>query len=248
MDRIEAIEERISRRSYLEEPIPLEKLAVLLDEIDQVNSESGLTVAFAEDGSDAFDAGKSYGLFSGVRSLLVFKGEKELPHLREKVGYYGERLLLAATQLGLGSCWVGGTFDKKSPSLHTEEWEEIVCVSPVGCVRREETLKEKVVRAAIHRGTKSIAQMIRADRPLTPEETRAMELVQRAPTARNTQKVQFRFEGERISAWVPDDYPFDLVDLGICKYHFEAGMEGRFQWGNGGVFCPGKERAADPEE
>ena len=98
-------------------------------------------------------------------------------------------------------------------------------MSPVGCVRREETLKEKVVRAAIHRGTKSIAQMIRADRPLTPEETRAMELVQRAPTARNTQKVQFRFEGERISAWVPDDYPFDLVDLGICKYHFEAGME-----------------------
>ena len=234
MEEIQAIRERISRRSYLDEPISLEHLAVLLDVIGRINEDSGLTFSFLEDGSVAFDRGKSYGLFSGVRSLLMMKGDRSMPYFREKVGYYGERLLLAATGLGLGTCWVGGTFDRSA--LPVEEWEEIVCVSPVGLVRKEETLKERVVRASIHRGSKSIAQMTEADRPLTSQETIAMELVQRAPTARNTQKVVFRFRGEEISAWVPEDAPFDLVDLGICKYHFEVGMNGRFYWGNGGAF------------
>ena len=64
-----------------------------------------------------------------------------------------------------------------------------------------------------------------------------------APTARNTQKVVFSFFGDRITAGVPDDAPFDLVDLGICKLHFEIGMrelfpQCRFAWGNGGAFNP----------
>ncbi len=47
----------------------------------------------------------------------------------------------------------------------------------------------------------------------------------------------------RITAGVPDDAPFDLVDLGICKLHFEIGMrelfpQCRFAWGNGGTFNP----------
>ena len=77
----------------------------------------------------------------------------------------------------------------------------------------------------------------------SPEEEAAMELVQHAPTARNTQKVVFSFFGDRITAGVPDDAPFDLVDLGICKLHFEIGMrelfpQCRFAWGNGGTFNP----------
>ena len=239
MDQIQAIEARISRRSYLEDPIPLEKLAVLLEEIDRINALGTLTVAFAPDAARAFQGGKSCGLFRGVRSLVIFKGEKNLPNLREKVGYYGEHLLLVATALGLGSCWVGGTFHRNDPSLLTEEWEEIVCVSPVGCVPREETLKERLVRAAIHRGTKTVDQMTRASRPLTGEERRAMELVQRAPSARNTQRVVFSFGEEGICASVPGDAPFDLVDLGIAKYHFEAGLPGRFQWGSGAPFQKG---------
>ena len=89
IDYVSAIHQRISRRSYLPAPIEEEKLAVLKQEIEKANQESGLSITFLEDGSEAFDGVKSYGMFSGVRSLIVLKGWEETEHLREKAGYYG---------------------------------------------------------------------------------------------------------------------------------------------------------------
>ena len=177
IDYVSAIHQRISRRSYLPAPIEEEKLAVLKEEIEKANRESGLTITLLEDGSEAFDGVKSYGMFSGVRSLIVLKGFEETEHLREKAGYYGERLVLAATALGLGTCWVGGTFDKESEVFALQKGEQIVCVITVGHVAQS-SLKEKVIRGVMHRKTKPIEEMVRTDRPLSPEEEAAMELVQ----------------------------------------------------------------------
>ena len=240
MDMIQAINSRISRRTYLETPIAPEKMKKLLEEIDKINEESGLNITFLENGADAFEGAKSYGMFKGVHALFVLKGKKDMEHLKEKVGYYGERLILLAESLDLGTCWVGGTFDKNSEVFHVPAEEQIICVVPVGNVS-ESALKEKMIREMVHHKTKSIEEMIHTDRPLTEEETEAMHLVQLAPTAKNTQKVEFIFHDNTIIAQVPDDYPFDLVDLGICKLHFEAGMKslfnrGHFPFGNRSAF------------
>ena len=77
IDYVSAIHQRISRRSYLPAPIEEEKLAVLKQEIEKANQESGLSITFLEDGSEAFEGVKSYGMFSGVRSLIVLKGWEE---------------------------------------------------------------------------------------------------------------------------------------------------------------------------
>ena len=169
IDYVSAIHQRISRRSYLPAPIEEEKLAVLKQEIEKANQESGLSITFLEDGSEAFEGVKSYGMFSGVRSLIVLKGWEETEHLMEKAGYYGERLVLAATALGLGTCWVGGTFDKESEVFALPKNEQIVCVSTGGHVAQS-SLKEKVIRGVMHRKTKPIEEMVRTDRPLTQEE------------------------------------------------------------------------------
>ena len=106
MEQKQAIEQRISRRSFLQTPIEQQILRQLLEAIEEVNETSGLTVSYLEDGSDAFAGFKSYGMFDGVRAMLVLKGNRELAFLKEKVGYYGEQLILKATELGLGSCWI----------------------------------------------------------------------------------------------------------------------------------------------
>lgn len=227
-----AIQARISRRTYLDTPIAPQTLAALMQKIDEVNAESGLNVTWQADGEAAMAGGRSYGMFRGVRSMLLLKGSAELPHLREKAGYYGELLILQATALGLGTCWVGGTFDKKL--LAVPAGEELVCVVPVGNVREQASLKEKLLRGAMHRKSKTVEELLQADEPVSEELRRAMELVQRAPTARNAQKVIFKLAGGQITAHVPGDYHLDLVDLGICKLHLECGLGGRFQWGNGG--------------
>lgn len=234
MDWISAIGRRTSRRSYVSAPT-LEEMETLQQAIDQANQDSGLAITLMPDGSEAFSAGKSYGMFRGVQTLMVLKGPKHLLHLKEKVGWYGEKLILIATAMGLGTCWVGGTFDKSK--LETPPEEEIICVVPVGHAAPHPSLKEKMIRGIIHRKTKSIREMVQRNRSLTPEEVQAMRLVQLAPTARNTQKVIFIFLRDSVSASVPGTGSFDLVDLGICKLHYALGMnQGTFAPGNGGVY------------
>jgi len=41
-------------------------------------------------------------------------GNKDDPNSQEKLGYYGELIVLQATEMRLGTCWVGGTFDRES--------------------------------------------------------------------------------------------------------------------------------------
>lgn len=130
---VNAIMARASRRTYLGTEIAPGALLTLREKITEANTESGMNVTWSDDGAAAMSGGKSYGMFRGVRSMLVLKGVRDLPHLREKTGYYGEILVLEATLLGLGTCWVGGTFDKNA--LSVPEGEELICVVPVGNVR-----------------------------------------------------------------------------------------------------------------
>lgn len=237
MDTLEAINKRKSRRAYLPDPIDEIKIAVLESQIQEHNSRSGLTIEFLKDGRKAFSGiTKSYGMFTGVRSLLLLKGPKNEPELKEKIGYYGEKLILQATKFELGTCWVGGTFKKSD--IKIPDSEELVCVVPIGNTPKEEGLKERMIYKLARRKTKSIGEMLEAVGEYPDWLTAGMEAVQKAPSARNTQKVQFLYKSGKLIATVPDTSPFDYVDLGIAKLHFEAAAGGRFESGNGGTYIP----------
>ena len=113
-----AIETRISRRTYLDQLMPEEKSRQIQSAIDAANQVSGLSMTLIPEGAAVFGSmRKSYGLFTNVRQLIVLKGPKSDPNLKEKAGYYGEAIVLLATLLDLGTCWVSGTFDAKSSKL-----------------------------------------------------------------------------------------------------------------------------------
>lgn len=250
MNITQAIDVRRSRRAYSAEPILPQQAALLKSRIDEYNQKSGLSIRFLENGSFAFSGiRKSYGMFSGVRSLFIMKGPKSDPNLKEKIGYFGQLLILEATVLGLGTCWVGGTFDRSG--IRKGPDEELVCVITVGQVPVSQTLKEKLIYKAIHRKTKSLEQLCQfpgmagkkdgdeaAEKKL-PEWLKAgLKAVQKAPSTRNTQKVMFMEKDGLLQAYVPDTYTFDRVDLGIAKLHFELAAGGYFDLGNGGVYHP----------
>lgn len=229
-----AIENRVSRRKFENEHITKLEREDIISHINKLNEVSGLTMEFIEDGSSAFGKlRKSYGLFTNVRSLILMKGRLEDKDLKEKVGYYGEDLVLFMTDLGLGTCWVGGTFDKDEFTINDEE--ELACVVVVGKVSSL-SLSEKMIRVATHRKVKSIEDRILSNNDLPQWVKNGMEAVQLAPSAKNTQKVTFRYENDILSAQIVNDYSMDLIDLGIAKKHFEIGAGGVFELGNGGVF------------
>lgn len=229
-----AIENRVSRRKFEKEPITGREKENIISLINQLNEESGLTIEFMEDGSGAFGKlSKSYGLFSNVRSLILMKGKKNDKDLKEKIGYYGEDLVLAVTDLGLGTCWVGGTFEKEALTIDSEE--ELACVVVVGKVAAP-SLTEKMVRSATHRKVKRMEERIISNQPLPQWVQNGMKAVLLAPSAKNTQKVMFKYENNTLSAHIANDYAMDLIDLGIAKKHFEIEAKGKFEFGNGGIF------------
>ena len=236
MNNLESIEQRKSRRSYLETPIGQEKLKVLTDLIDNYNQENNLSIQLIKNGSEAFNGiKKSYGLFKGVRTLLVLIGKKDDIHLKEKLGYYGELLVLEATKMDLGTCWVGATFDRNSTIATIQEDETLVCVITIGNVAKE-TFKEKLVHKIVTRKTKALDELYIAD-CTTPEWfINGLQAVQKAPSANNNQPVKFQYKEGDIRAYVEESYRFNLVDLGIAKAHFSIAAGSYFEFGNYGKY------------
>jgi len=113
----EAINIRKSRRSYTGEVLTAEQVWNLRGLILDINEKNGLRFELVLDNSDAFDGfRKSYGMFSGVTNYIIVAGP-ESENLFVQLGYFGEQLVIEATRLGLGTCWVGGTFDRDSVQI-----------------------------------------------------------------------------------------------------------------------------------
>jgi nitroreductase len=235
MDYLEVIEQRRARRSYLETPVDKEKLDHLSSLIKRYNEEADLSITLVLDGTQAFGSfKKSYGMFKNVRSLIALIGKKQDPNQKEKLGYYGELLVLEATNLGLGTCWVGGTFDRGSKFVDIKQDEELVCVIPIGNIGQEKTFKEKLIHKMSHRKSKSIEELFKSDSPIPQWFMDGMKAVQKAPSAFNLQPVKFEYKNGKVTAFV-EDTRF-LTDLGIAKAHFSLTAGGSFEFGNHGDF------------
>jgi len=227
MTLLEAIANRHSVRKYRDEPIPEESLSALRDKILEINREAGLHIQLVTDEPKAFGGIMAYGSFSGVKNYMVMAGKKD-DGLDEKIGYYGEQLVLLAQTLGLNSCWAGLTYSKIPGTYDLADGEKIVCYIALGFGRTQ---------GSGHK-VKPIEDISNAS-DLTPEWFRkGVEAAQLAPTAVNQQKFYFEFLGNRggklpkVSAKAAFSMVgYTKVDLGIAKFHFETGA-GRdcFEW------------------
>ena len=112
MELWEAMEQRHSVRAYQDRPIAGDVKEELEAWIAQCNREGGLHMQLILDEPRAFSGGMArYGKFSGVRNYIAVVGPKG-PGLEEACGYYGEKVVLKAQQLGLNTCWVALTYRK----------------------------------------------------------------------------------------------------------------------------------------
>ena len=223
MTLLEASAIRISRRAYIPELICDEKKAALQKVIDNLRERSGLNIRLMENGEDCFSLIKSYGMFSGVKSYFALSGKADDPLLHEKVGYFGEELVLEATRLGLGTCWVAGSYDKDSTALDLADGEILSCVISVGEIKKNENLKEKVLSGINKTKRKTPAQMSRNFESAPDWFRKGMECVANAPSARNTQLIVFEYTPDGVISENTGSWTSNRVDHGIAQYHFELG-------------------------
>lgn len=221
MTIMEAITNRHSVRSYQDKAIPADIVAALAKEIAACNAEGGLHIQLVTNEKDAFAGFMAhYGKFSGVQNYIALIGKKSAD-LDEKLGYYGERIALAAQRLGLNTCWVAMTMRKGivRKNCTIASGEKLVCVLSLGYGTTQGAAHtSKAMEALCDAGQKPVWFV------------QGMEAVLLAPTAMNQQKFLFSLKGNQVSAKSTGGF-YSKVDLGIVKYHFEIGAgKENFTW------------------
>ena len=223
----EAIEARHSVRAYKEQPLAENVVKVLEEKIAVLNREGKLHIQFIQNEPKAFlGTMAKYGKFRNVGNYIVMAGQKA-DDLDERVGYYGEQLVLLAQTLGLNTCWVGLSYSKVSGTYELGEDEKIACYIAIG-YGESQGVSHKI---------KTVEQVSNIS-DITPLWfKKGIEAALHAPTAVNQQKFSFEYIGMRNNRHqVRAKKGFSMIgytkmDLGIAKYHFEIGAgEVNFEW------------------
>ena len=211
MELIEAMKQRHSVRQYTDKKIDADILAELQAEIDACNKKGGLHIQLITNEPQAFDSFMAhYGKFSGVTNYIALVGKKS-DKLDELCGYYGERLVLKAQQLGLNSCWVAMTYKKIPNAFKIDNGEKLTVVISLGYGKTQ----------GVNHKTKSAEQVSNISAQ-TPEWFKAgVEAALLAPTAMNQQKFKLTCADGKVTAKAGLGF-YTKIDLGIVKYHFEV--------------------------
>lgn len=216
----EAILARHSVRQYLDRPLEPDVVAALTEEIRRCNQESGLHIQLITNEPKAFRSTLArYGSFRGVKNYLALIGKKS-PELEESCGYYGERLVLLAQQLGLNTCWVALTYRKIKTAFTLAPGEKLCLVIALGYGSTQGEARKSKPAGAVMEG----------DTPAPDWFLEGVNAALLAPTAVNQQKFSFRLDGRQVTAKAGSGF-YTKIDLGIVKYHFEVGAgKESFQW------------------
>lgn len=213
MDIKEAVRARHSVRKYRDIPVSEDLVDSLNGLIRQCNEESGLHIQLILDDPECFNTLLAhYGWFKNVRNYIAIAGPRTLPDLEEKGGYFGQKIVIAAQQMGLNTCWVAGTYKKGKCHADLADDEKIICVIAIGYGENEGT-KHK---------SKPLAKLCSVKEEDMPGWFRnGVKAAMMAPTAMNQQKFRISLDGEE-AVITSAGGPMTRIDLGIVKYNFEA--------------------------
>ena len=212
MTEIEAIRERHSVRAYLDKKIDSETVEKLNTLIGRCNEKGNLHLQLLEDAGDTFNRlmSKVMGLGSAP-SVIACVGPDDRT-VEERVGYYGEKVVLYAQQLGLNTCWAG-TYSAKNVPAEIGQNERLVIVIAIGYGANQ---------GRPHK-SKTPQQVVAGSGEKPDWFNFGVEMALLAPTAINQQKFEISLKEDGTAAFADRKGPFSRVDLGIVRYHFDVG-------------------------
>ena len=209
MDTLDLMRRRHSVRQYLSKPIEKEKKEIINNTINFINQKTGLNFKACYDEPTAFKSLLAhYGKFKNVNNYIVLAGDKKQEEL---VGYYGEILVLTTQELGLNTCWVALTYNKKSVNINLGESEKIHCVIALGYG----------VTPGVQSKCKEYDEVVKVIGEKPNYLDAGIEACMLAPTAMNQQKFKIICENGKISIKKSGIGFYTDMDLGIVKCHFE---------------------------
>jgi nitroreductase len=180
----------------------------------------------------------TYGVIKGASTYavpVIKRSNKDL----EDFGYIIETFILFATSLGLGTCWLGGTFKKSdfAKAVALKEDEILPCITPLGYPSSRRSVLESAMRITagsknrkpwedlFFKGNfKTTLEVSEAGNYQTP-----LEMVRLAPSASNKQPWRIVKNMDNYHFYLQHTkgyakllaHDLQRVDMGIALCHFE---------------------------
>lgn len=251
----ELIKKRLSIRTYIEQPLKPKMKEKLYEFFSSIKGPFGGTVRFAIIERDlalkAADAKLgTYGVIRGASTYIgavVQKADRDL----EDFGYSLEKVILYATSLGLGTCWLGGTFKKSefAKAIEQTDQEILPCITPIGYPNSKKSLLDTAMRfVAGSKNRKGWAELFfngdfshGLSESVAGKYSTPLEMLRLAPSASNKQPWRIVKEMNKIHFYLQHTkgytkmlaYDLQRVDMGIAMCHFELtakelGIEGKW--------------------
>ncbi|MBF0541943.1 MAG: nitroreductase [Nitrospirae bacterium] len=254
MTIIDTIKSRSSCRTFEDRPINQDLLDNMTEFIDALtappfNSYSKFKIIHTPDLKDKHKIG-TYGFINGAQYFIIGKIKKSLNDL-EDYGYLMEKIILHATALSLGTCWLGGTFTKDSALqiINSAEDETCPAISPLGYKAEKRGILERSLRKIAGSDNRipfnELSFEESLNTPLTQEKaaqyTIPLEMLRLAPSASNKQPWRIIKESRMSTPIDKNIFHFYLcrtqryektlnlinaadlqrIDMGIAMCHFE---------------------------
>lgn len=247
MEKIfETIKQRYSVRNYIDKPVETEKLEEIkeffkLNEIGPFGNKVRFDIVDITDlDKNEIKSLGTYGMIKGGDIYIagvVNKSENNM----EDFGYCMEKVILKLTQIGLGSCWMGGTFNRSNfaERINLKEDEVLPGITPIGYIADKKTVKENLIRTIIGAKKRKPSQELFFDTsPNTPlnlktigKYAEVLEAVRIGPSASNKQPWcvirdkegvyhLYLNENEAYNNSIAE-IKIQNIDMGIAMCHFE---------------------------
>ncbi|MBQ6649690.1 MAG: hypothetical protein IJM67_00385, partial [Atopobiaceae bacterium] len=192
MDVMDVISKRISCRAYSDLEVEGSKLDQLAAAIEAGNEQGeGIRMVLVRPGDGGGDLRLTPTMFSGQPTTYIALIGNVSTGSRVNLGYYGEEVVLLATDLGLSTCWVCGTYDKKTVAEPLGEGEVLYGVLLIGYPPQHTPIKQRGIRRALRARDKK-PEAIYAGYEKAPGWLKAgIDAVIMAPSSVNGQPVVF---------------------------------------------------------
>lgn len=250
MITVETIRERHSVREYDGKPLSRAEFDALGAVVRECTRESSLDIQLVGDNPEVFNVIARFGLIRGCCTHVAFvvddtkagdatsganaaangATEADCVEMRgawrtavdEAIGYWGQKIVLAAQDMGLNTCWCALCSRRKSRAV----------VAPGKKIR--------LIIAVGHGKTQGFSRKTKSVEALSSVEcakasawfAAAMEAAQLAPTAMNNQnfKITLLSDGKTVRIDAPQS-GLNVIDEGIVRCNFEiAANEAGADW------------------
>ncbi len=196
----------------------------------------------------------TYGIIKNAPSFVVGIVENGR-NSYENYGFQFEQIILKATELGLGTCWLGGTFKKQDfiNIINIKDNEILPAVTPIGYPSNKKSITDTLTRTLAGSSKRKPFEDLFFDGEfgyplpmnISNPYSEVLEMVRLAPSAGNTQpwrivrdsKSNIYHLYKMFTNVLYENSNLNMIDMGIAMCHFQLtveykGLEGEWRCEN----------------